>query len=122
MESGHLPLVVAFARAAEAGAEQVVGQHLAEDSGKLSLPVSQDPGHRKLGVVVEHALGHPSEEGEGPIVAVTEGFSGLRGIGLDVVGVAVGQVHHQVVGFAQHPIDDYLGLSEACPCILIAAG
>ncbi len=45
-------------------------------------------------------------------MAVTEGFGGLRWIGLHKVGVAVGQVHHQVMGFTQHPIDDYLGLSE----------
>ena len=112
MESGNVPLVVALTGAAEAGVEQVVAQHLAEYPGKLSLPVSQDPCHRQLGVVVEHALGHPSEEGEGPVVAVTEGFGGLRGIGLDVVGVAVGQVHHQVVGFTQRPIYDHLGLAE----------
>ena len=41
-----------------------------------------------------------------------EGFGGLGGIGPDVVGVAVGQVHHQVVGLAQYPIDDPLGFSE----------
>jgi hypothetical protein len=45
-------------------------------------------------------------------VAITESFGGLGGVGPDIVGIAVGQVHHQVVGLTQYPIDDHLGFAK----------
>ena len=58
----HLPLVVALPGPAEPVVEQVVRLELGEGSGALSPAVSQDPGHRQPGVVVEDALGHSPQE------------------------------------------------------------
>ena len=90
----------------------MVGLELAEGLGALPPAISQDPGHRQPGIVVEDALGHPAQEGEGRDVAVQEGLGGLGGIGLDEAAVAVGQIQDEAVGLSLHSADDYQGLAE----------
>ena len=101
-----LPLVVALAGAPEPVLEPVVGLQLGEGPGALTASVAQDPGHRQLGVVLQDALGHSTQEGECRQVAVPEGRGGLRGVGLDEAAVAVGQVQDEAVGLALHSPDD----------------
>ena len=108
----HLPLVVALGGTAEPVIEKVVGLKLGEGPGALAPAVPQDPGHRQLGVVVQDALGHPTQEGESGDVAVQESLGGLRRIGFDEAAVAVGQVQDEVVGFALHPADDHQGFAK----------
>ena len=108
----HLTLVVALAGTAEPVLEQVVGLELGEGSGALAPAVPQYPGHRQLRVVVQDALGHPTQEGESGDVAVQESLGGLRRIGFDEAAVAVGQVQDEVVGFALHPADDHQGFAK----------
>ena len=60
-----LPLVIALGRAAEPVIEQVVGLQLREGPSTLAPTVSQYPGHRQLGIVVQDALGHSAQDGEG---------------------------------------------------------
>ena len=107
-----LPLVVALGGTAEPVIEKVVGLKLGEGPGAFTASIPQYPGHRQLRVVVEDALGRPTQEGECRHVAVQERLGGLGRIGRDEASVAVGQVQDEVVGFALHPADDHQGLAE----------
>ena len=111
-EALHLAFVIALAGAAEPVLEQVVGLQLGEGAGALTPAVPQYLRHRQPGVVVENALGHSAQEGDGGNVAVQEGLGGLGGIGLDEAAVAVGQVDDETVGLPLHPANDHHGLAE----------
>ena len=63
---------IGFAGTAEPVLEEVVGLEFGEGPGALPPAVSQYPGHRQLGVVVEDALGRSTQEGEGRDMAVQE--------------------------------------------------
>ena len=91
-----LSLVVALAGTPEPVLEQVVGLEFSEGPGALPPAVPQDLRHRQPGIVVEDALGHPAQEGEGGDMAIQEGLGGLGGVGLDEAAVAVGQVQDEV--------------------------
>ena len=103
---------IGIAGTAEPVLEGVVGLEFSEGPGALPPAVSQYPGHRQLGVVVEDALGHSAEEGEGRDVPIAEGLGGLRRIGLHEAPVAVGQVQDEAVGLLLHSADDHLRLPE----------
>ena len=107
-----LPLVVALAGTAEPVREQVVGLEFREGPGAFTASIPQDPGHRQLGVVVQDALGHSTQECEGRDMAVQEGLGGLGRVGLDEASVAMGQVQDEAVGFLFHPADDHPGLAK----------
>jgi len=85
-----LPLVVPFGGTTEAVLEQIVGLQLAEGASSFSTTVTEDAGYGDRGVIVHDALGNSTEEGEGSVVTVTEGLSGLCRIGLHKAPVAVG--------------------------------
>ena len=89
-----------------------MGPKLGESPGAFAASVSQDLRHRQLRIVVEDALGHPAQEGEGRGVPVQEGLDGSGRIGLDEAPVAVGQVDDEAVGLPLHPADDDQGLAE----------
>src|SRR5476651_70110 len=80
-------LVVAFARSAEPVLEQVVRLQLGEHARPLPLAVTEDAGHRDLGVVIQDRLWHTAEECKRPNVAVAEGFRRLRRIANHEAGV-----------------------------------
>src|SRR5439155_9746676 len=82
-----LALVVAFAGSAEPILEQVVRLQLAEHPRPLPLAVTEDAGHRDLGVVVENRLRHAAEECKRPNVTVAERFRRLSWIGHHEAGV-----------------------------------
>src|SRR5450755_2121265 len=67
-------LVVAFAGSAEPILEQVVRLQLSEHARPSPLAVTEDAGHRNLGVVIQDRLRYATEEGKCPNVAVAEGF------------------------------------------------
>ena len=89
-----------------------MGLELCEGPGALAPTVAQYLGHGQPAIVVEDALGHSPQEGEGRDVPVQEGLGGLRRIGFDVAAVAVGQVDDETVGLLLHPADDHQGLTE----------
>src|SRR6266436_9217338 len=70
-------LVVAFARSAEPILEQVVRLQLGKHARALPLAVTEDAGHRDLGVVVQDRLRYAAEECKRPNVAIAEGFRRL---------------------------------------------
>ena len=107
-----LALVVALARSAEPVLEQVMRLQLAEHPRALPLAVTQDAGHRDLGVVVEDRLRHAAEEAERSHVAVAERFRRLRRIGHHKAGIRVRQVKREEVDLALHPADDADRLAE----------
>ena len=107
-----LPLSLPFARSAEAILEQVVRLQLGEHARALPLAITQDAGHRDLGVVVEDRLRHAAEERERLNVAVAEGFRRLRRIGHHEAGVRVRQVEREEVDLALHAADDADRLAE----------
>ena len=86
----HLALVIASARAAEAVLEQIMGLQLAEHARALPLLVTEDVGHRKLGVVVQDRLRYAAKKCERPNVAIAEGFRRLRRIGRHKAGICPG--------------------------------
>ena len=61
----HLAFVIALTGAAEPVLEQVVGLELGEGAGALTPAVAQYLRHRQPGIVVENALGHSAQKGEG---------------------------------------------------------
>ena len=61
----HLAFVIALAWPTEPVLEQVAGLELGEGAGALSPAVPQDLRHGQLGIVVEDALGHSAQVGEG---------------------------------------------------------
>src|SRR6266700_2442462 len=65
-------LVVAFARSAEPILEQVVRLQLGKHARALPLAVTEDTGHRDLGVVVQDRLRYAAEECKRPNVAIAE--------------------------------------------------
>jgi len=108
----HLPLIISLARTAKPVIEQVVGLQLGEHPGPLTAAISQYPGHRQGGVVVQNALGHPAQKCEGGDVSITEGLGGLRWIRLHVARIAVREIHGQVVGFLLRATDDHPRFAE----------
>ena len=56
---------IGFAGTAEPVLEEVVGLEFGEGPGALPPAVSQYPGHRQPGIVVEDAPGRSTQEGEG---------------------------------------------------------
>ena len=64
-QSFDLTFVIALAGTPETVVEQVVGLELGEGTGALAPAVAQYLGHRQLGIVVEDALRHTTQEGEG---------------------------------------------------------
>ena len=108
----YLAFVIALAGAPEPVVEQEVGLDLDEGPRALATAVSQYLRHGQLGIVVEDALRHTTQEGEGRDVAVQECLGGLRRIGLQEAAVAVGQVDDEAVGLALHAADDHQGLAE----------
>ena len=108
----HLAFVVALPGAAEPVLEQVVGLQLGECSRALAAAIAQDPGNSQPGIVVEDALRHSAQVGEGGNVPVKEGLGGLRRVGLHEAAVAVGQVDDEAVGLLLHAADDRQGLAK----------
>src|SRR6202040_3309370 len=80
-------LVVAFARSAEPILEQVVRLQLGKHARALPLAVTEDAGHRDLGVVVQDRLRYAAEECKRPNVAIAEGFRRLCRIADHEAGV-----------------------------------
>src|SRR5438552_16881748 len=60
-----LAFVIALAGPAKSILKQVVGLQLAEHTRALPIAVTQDAGHRDLGVVIEDRPRYPAKEGEG---------------------------------------------------------
>ena len=60
-----LAFVIALTGAAEPVLEQVVGLEPGEGAGALTPAVAQYLRHRQPGIVVEDALGHSAQKGEG---------------------------------------------------------
>ena len=73
---GPHPSPALLAGTAEPVIEQVVGLEFREGTGALPPSITQDLGHRQLGVVVEDALGHSAQDGEGRYMAVQERLGG----------------------------------------------
>jgi hypothetical protein len=92
-----LAFVVALAGPAEAVEEQVVRLQLGEGAGPLTLAITEDAGHRQLGVVVEDRLGHAAQKGERRVVAVEESLDPLGRVGLDEAPIRVRQVKAEEV-------------------------
>ena len=89
-----------------------MGLQLGECSRALAAAVAQDPGNSQPGIVVEDALRHSAQVGEGGNVPVKEGLGGLRRVGLHEAAVAVGQVDDEAVGLLLHAADDHQGLAK----------
>src|SRR5450830_489750 len=107
-------LVVAFARPAEPILEQVVRLQLGEHARALPLAITEDAGHRDLGVVIQNRLWNPAEECERPNVAVTEGFRRLSRIADHKAGIRVRQVKSEEVDLALYAPDDADGFTKVC--------
>jgi len=54
--------IISLAWTAKPVIEQVVGLQVGEHPGPLTAAISQYPGHRQRGVVVQNTLGHPRPE------------------------------------------------------------
>src|SRR5271163_4217837 len=107
-------LVVAFARPAEPVLEQVVRLQLGERARPLPLAVTEDAGHRDLGVVIQDRLWNPAEKCERPNVAVAEGFRRLCRIADHEAGIRMRQVKSEEVDLALGATDDADGFTEVC--------
>src|SRR5450759_3311524 len=105
-------LVVAFARPAEPILEQVVRLQLGEHARALPLAITEDAGHRDLGVVIQDRLWNPAEECERPNVAVTEGFRRLSRIADHKAGIRVRQVKSEEVDLALDATNDADGFTK----------
>ena len=105
-------LVVAFARSAETILEQVVRLQFGEYARPLPLAVTQDAGHRDLGVVIQDRLRNAAEECERPNMAVAEGFRRLCRIADHEAGVRVRQVKSEKVDLALDATDDSDGFTK----------
>src|SRR6202165_5931129 len=105
-------LVVAFARPAEPVLEQVVRLQLGEHARPLPLAVTEDAGHRDLGVVIQDRLWHAAEECKRPNVAVAEGFRRLCRIADHEAGIRVRQVKSEEVNLALYATDDADGFTK----------
>src|SRR5882724_11340016 len=84
-------LVVAFAKSAEPILKQVVRLQLGEHACALPLAVTEDAGHRDLGVVIQDRLRYAAEECKCPNMAVAEGFRRLCRIAGHEAGIRVRQ-------------------------------
>src|SRR5664280_441522 len=105
-------LVVAFARSAEPILEQVVRLQFGEHARPLSLAITEDAGHRDLGIVIQNRLWDPAEECERPNVAIAEGFRRLGRIADHEAGVRVRQVKSEEVDLALYATDDADGFTK----------
>ena len=70
-------------------------------------PCRQIGRHQLSGIVR-----HTAEGGKGSVMAIAEGFAGLRRIALDETDIAVGQIHRKEIHLALDPGDDCRGLPE----------
>src|SRR5713101_9287882 len=109
-----LALVVAFARPAEPVLEQVVRLQLGEHPRPLPLAVTENAGHRDLGVVIQDRLWNPAEECECPNVTVAEGFRRFCRIANHQAGVRLRQVKGEEVDLARDASDDADGFAKVC--------
>src|SRR5271167_164251 len=107
-------LVAAFARSAEPILEQVVRLQLGEHARPLPLAVTEDAGHRDLGVVIQDRLRDAAEECERPNVAVAEGFCRLCRIADHEAGVRVRQIKSEEVDLALYTTDDADRFTKVC--------
>src|SRR5665647_55961 len=80
----------------------------------LPLAITEDAGHRALGVVIQNRLWNPAEECERPNVAVTEGFRRLSRIADHKAGIRVRQVKSEEVDLALYAPDDADGFTKVC--------
>src|SRR5471030_264268 len=107
-----LALVVAFARPAEPVLEKIVRLQFGEHARALPLAITEDAGHRDLGVVIQDRLWNPAEECERPNMAIAEGFRRLCRIADHEAGVRVRQVKSEEVDLALYAPDDADGLTK----------
>ncbi len=104
-----------FARPAEPVLEQVVRLQLGEHARALPLAVTEDGGHRDLGVVSYRIdFGTPPKNAKAPNVAVAEGFRRLCRIADHEAGVRVRQVKSEEVDVALYATDDVDGFTKVC--------
>ena len=85
---------------------------LGEGARPLALAITEDAGHRQLGVVVEDRARHAAQEGERRVVAVEEGLEPLGRVGLDEAGVRVRQVEAEEVDLLPDAPDHRERLAE----------
>src|SRR5665647_2876295 len=107
-----LALVVAFARPAEPVLEKIVRLQLGEHARALPLAITEDAGHRDLGVVIQDRLWNPAEECKRPNVAIAEGFRRLCRIADHEAGVRMRQVKSEEVDLALDATDDANGFAK----------
>src|ERR1019366_2302100 len=111
-QSFDFTLVVAFARPTEPVLEKIVRLQLGEHARALPLAITEDTGHRDLGVVIQDRLRDAAEECERPNVAIAEGFRRLCRIADYEAGVRVRQVKSEEVDLALYAPDDADGLTK----------
>src|SRR5450755_3539066 len=109
-----LALVVAFARPAEPVLEKIVRLQFGEHARALPLAITEDAGHRDLGVVIQDRLRDAADECERPNVAIAEGFRRLCRIADHEAGIRVWQVKSEEVDLALYAPDDADGFTEIC--------
>src|SRR5450759_5040590 len=83
----NLALVVALGRTAKAIFKQVMALQFAERLGAFARSVTQNLGHRNLGIVVEDRLRNPAQPGKCGDMAIQKGFGRFGRIGFDEDGI-----------------------------------
>ena len=83
-----------------------------EHARALPLAVTENAGHRDLGVVIQDRLRNPAEECECPNVAIAEGFCRLSRIADHEAGVRMRQVKSEKVDLALDATDDADGFTK----------
>src|SRR5664279_3478138 len=111
-QSFDFTLVVAFARPTEPVLEKIVRLQLGEHARALPLAITEDAGHRDLGVVIQDRLRDAAEECERPNVAIAEGFRRLCRIADHEAGIRVRQVKSEEVDLALNATDDADGFTK----------
>ena len=93
---------------------QAVAAVLGEHPRPLPLAVTEDAGHRDLGVVIHDRLRHAAEECKCSNVTVAEGFRRLGRIADHEAGIRVRQVKSEEVDLALDAPDDADGFTKIC--------
>ena len=75
-------------------------------------PITQNPRHRQLGVVVQDRAWDSAEVGEGVVVSFQKGFCRLGRKRHYKAVIGLRQIHCQIVGFALHTADDHHRFAE----------
>ena len=96
-------LVVPLAGSTEPILEQVVRLQFAEHPRPLPPPIAQYPRYRQFGVVVQNRLRHAAEELKRRGMAGAKCLRRLLRLRLHEAGIAVRQVHCEVVGSSVPP-------------------